>query len=78
VIVGVAAVACKRAALLKRAPVVGDIEFASRLWGFLENAPLVPADLLDRRKLLFNGAAHDYYLQRKIVDQFSNEALIAA
>ncbi|MGH9103642.1 MAG: hypothetical protein ACRDYD_11770 [Acidimicrobiales bacterium] len=70
--VGAVAVALRRAALFDRAPVVFDLEHAFTLWGFLGEPP---ADLVAYRKALFQGVAHDYWLQRSIAAQVPDAAL---
>jgi hypothetical protein len=72
VLVGVALVAAKRAALFGRAPSVYDVRLALNLWGFLDDAP---AELRASRKAAFSGVAHDYVVQRALVDSVSEEAL---
>jgi len=64
-LVGGAAVASSRAALLGRAPVGKDVELALVLFGFLGDAP--PA-LIAWRDPLFQAAAHHYRQQRRIVE----------
>lgn len=70
---GCVAVAMKRAALFGRAPVVHDVRRAFEIWGFLDPAP--PADLVRRRRELFRGAAHDYWVQRAIADAVPDDEL---
>ncbi len=65
VIVGCAAQAMRRSALWGRAPMVADCEAAFTLWGCLGNAP---SSLVEHRKVIFSGAAHDYEVQRRICD----------
>ena len=72
VIAGAVPVAMRRAALLGRAPVIYDLEHAFTLWGFLGDAP---ADLVELRVAAFQGAAHDYWIRRAIVDQVPDETL---
>lgn len=62
---GCVAVALRRASLFGRAPVIGDLELALRLWGFLGDAP---PDLVELRRRHFAGAAHHYWDQREITD----------
>jgi hypothetical protein len=64
-IAGCFAAGTRRAATFGRAPVIWDMEWAFRLWGFLPGAPL---DLVAYRKPRFAGAAHHYQDQRKIAD----------
>ncbi|HUR17818.1 MAG TPA: hypothetical protein VMZ51_02640 [Acidimicrobiales bacterium] len=63
---GCLGVALRRASMSGRAPVMHDLTLAFTLWGFLGDAP---ADLVDYRKPLFQGASHDYNRQREIVDR---------
>jgi hypothetical protein len=64
-VAGCMGVATKRSSLFGRAPVIYDLELAFTLWGFLGDAP---ADLVDYRKRLFEGARHHYWDQRQISD----------
>jgi len=72
VLLGVALVASKRAALFGRAPCVYDVRFALNLWGFLDP---VPAELLAERRAAFSSLAHDYVAQRRLVDSVPEETL---
>jgi hypothetical protein len=82
VILGVALVAAKRAALFGRAPCVYDVRFALHLWGFLRDgehapgAPETPEDRRTTRKAAFSGVSHDYVAQRALVDSVTEEALL--
>jgi hypothetical protein len=69
---GSAALACARAGRFGRAPVAKDVELALVLFGFLGDPP---PDLLEWRTPLFQGAAHDYLSQRRIVDSVPEETL---
>lgn len=73
VLVGVALVASRRSALFGRAPTVHDVEAALALFSFLDESS--PADVLERRRRAFSGAAHDYGVQRDLVDGVSEAAL---
>jgi hypothetical protein len=64
-VAGCVAVAMQRAARFGRAPVIHDLEFAFRLFGFIGSAP---PDLVVFRRKLFEGARHHYWEQRAIVD----------
>lgn len=81
VLLGVALVAAKRAALLGRAPCVYDVRFALDLWGFLGDvkstpgAPDTPEGRRAARKAAFSGVSHDYAAQRALVDSVPEEAL---
>jgi hypothetical protein len=62
----------RRSASFGRSPVIHDMEWAYILWGYLGSAP---EDLAAWRAGLFRGAAHDYWLQRQIVDAVRPETL---
>ncbi len=70
---GAVAVAMKRASLFGRAPVIHDVEFALRVWGYLDENP--PPELVESRRRLFGGAAHDYWDQRAITDAVPESTL---
>lgn len=72
VILGCCAVACARAGHFGRAPVAKDVELALVLFGFLGDPP---AGLVEWRTPLCQGAAHDYYMQRRMVDSVPEETL---
>ena len=72
VIVGAALLAARRSALFGRAPTVHDIETALALFGFLVEAP---SGLLEARRLAFSGAAHDYPVQRDLIDRVPEAAI---
>ncbi|MPY92741.1 MAG: hypothetical protein GEV08_06615 [Acidimicrobiia bacterium] len=65
---GAVAVALKRASLLGRAPVVHDLTVAYGVFGFLDPSP--PADLVERRRALFDGVSnpHHYEERRSVAD----------
>jgi hypothetical protein len=71
-VAGCVPVAMKRSAMFGRAPVVYDLEHAFTLWGYLGGAP---DELIDLRAAAFQGAAHDYWIQRAIVDQVPDATL---
>ncbi|HLN15219.1 MAG TPA: hypothetical protein VK277_00580 [Acidimicrobiales bacterium] len=73
VLVGCALLASRRSALLGRAPAVYDLEVAFGLFGYLAAAP---SDLVAFRAAGFRGAAHDYDLQRELVDRVPESALL--
>lgn len=75
VLLGVALVACKRAALLGRAPCVYDVRFALGLWGFLGDAS---SEIREERRALFSSISHDYVAQRALVDSVHEETLLGA
>ncbi len=72
VVAGCFACGAKRAAALRRAPVIYDMEWGYTLWGYLVEAP---ERLVDLRVPLFRGAAHHYADQRAIVDAIAPDAL---
>jgi len=72
VVVGCALLAARRAGLFGRAPTVHDLTAVFSLWGFLGDAP---AELVQQRRQAFSGAAHDYAVQRDLVDRVPEEAL---
>jgi hypothetical protein len=72
VLLGVALVASKRAALFGRAPCIYDVRLALNLWGFLVDAP---ADVRETRRALFSSISHDYVAQRALVDSVPEETL---
>ena len=71
-VAGCVAVALKRASLFGRAPVIHDLDFAFRLFGFIGTAP---ADLVEFRRPRFEEARHHYWDQRAIVDLVPEETL---
>jgi hypothetical protein len=72
VVLGVALIAAKRAALFGRAPCIYDVRLALNLWGFLEDAP---PELKVARRTAFSGVGHDYVVQRALVDGIPEETL---
>ena len=72
VLLGVALIAAKRAALFGRAPSVYDVQFALNLWGFLSDSP---SELTERRRTAFSGISHDYAAQRLLADSVPDETL---
>ena len=72
VLLGVALIASKRAALFGRAPCIYDVQLALNLWGFLDDAP---PELQARRRAAFSSVAHDYVAQRALVDSVPEETL---
>jgi hypothetical protein len=71
-VAGGVAVAMKRAALFGRAPMIYDLEMAFTLWGFLGGAP---DEFIQLRSAAFQGADHDYWIQRAIADQVPDATL---
>ncbi len=72
VLLGVALVASRRAALFGRAPCIYDVRLALNLWGFLDDAP---ADVRATRRAAFSSISHDYVAQRALVDSVPEETL---
>jgi hypothetical protein len=72
VLLGVALVASKRAALFGRAPCIYDVTLALNLWGFLID---VPASEQEARRELFSSISHDYVAQRALVDSVPEATL---
>jgi hypothetical protein len=72
VLLGVALVASKRAAVFGRAPCVYDVVFALGLWGFL--GEVSPGQQAARREA-FSSLSHDYVAQRALVDGVAEETL---
>lgn len=73
---GCLGIALRRASLFGRAPVIHDLRLAFTIWGFFLDAP--PADLLQRRKALFEGVGrvtHHYAEGRAIVDLVPDSTL---
>jgi hypothetical protein len=70
---GCVGIAMRRAALLGRAPVVWDLEVAFGMWGYLTDSP--PADLVERRRSVFQAVGHDYWDRRAIVDCVAESTL---
>jgi hypothetical protein len=73
VIVGVALVGAKRAALFGRAPSIYDVRFALDLWGFLDEG--AEPELVERRRSAFSSVSHDYVAQRALVDSVDEATL---
>jgi len=71
-VAGCVAVAMRRASGFGRAPMIGDLEMAFGVWGFLATAP---DDLVALRKPLFGGASHHYAHQRHIADMVAPATL---
>lgn len=71
-VAGCVAVALRRASTCGRAPMIGDVELAFRLWGFFEGAP---TELIRYRKPLLAGAAHHYWEQRRLADMVPERTL---
>jgi hypothetical protein len=73
VVLGVALIASKRAALYGRAPSVYDVRHALMLWCFLDED--VPAELGQARRAAFSAISHDYVAQRELVDAVPDDVL---
>jgi hypothetical protein len=72
VIVGVALIAARRAALYGRGPSIYDVQLALALWGFMVDAP---QNLIAVRRRAFASVSHDYVIQRALVDAIPEESL---
>jgi hypothetical protein len=72
VLLGVALIASKRAALYGRGPSVYDVRFGLNLWGFLDDAP---AALRAERRAAFSSISHDYVAQRALADSVGDDTL---
>jgi hypothetical protein len=72
VVLGLALVASRRAGMFGRAPTIFDVKVAATLFGFSGDAP---AELVAERRSLFSGVAHDYVVQRRLVDSVPEAAL---
>jgi hypothetical protein len=73
VVLGVALIASKRAAIFGRAPSVYDVRHALMLWCFLDGH--APAALLQARRAAFSAVSHDYVAQRELVDAVPDDVL---
>jgi hypothetical protein len=72
VLLGVALIAAKRAALFGRAPSIYDVRFAVNLWGFLRE---VPPAFQAKRRAAYSSLSHDYVAQRALVDSIPEDTL---
>lgn len=72
VVVACLGVGLRRASIFGRAPVIFDMELAYTLWGYLGDAP---PDLVELRVPVIQGAAHDYRVQRDVVDRVAEATL---
>jgi hypothetical protein len=70
--IGCALIASRRAGLVGRAPTIHDLAATFLLWGFLGDAP---DDLVTHRTAVFRSAAHEYSIQRSLVDAVPEESL---
>jgi hypothetical protein len=74
VIAGCVQVAAKRASAFGRAPVIGDLEMAFTIWGYLSEAP---DDLVAFRKPLFAEIHHPHhYAERRLIADMVTEELL--
>lgn len=76
VLVGCALVAARRAGIFGRAPSAPDLQVAFALWGFLDPSPA--ETLVAARRRLFPSAAHEYVVQRSLVDAVPEDLLRVA
>ena len=72
VVTGCLGVGLRRASMFGRAPVIFDLELAFTVWGYLGDAP---PDLVEFRVPIIQGAAHDYWVQRHVVDRVAEATL---
>jgi hypothetical protein len=72
VLLGVALIAARRAALYGRAPSIYDVQLALALWGFLVDAP---PELIVARHRAFASVSHDYVAQRALADSIPETSL---
>ncbi len=72
VLAGVVAIALRRASIVGRAPMMGDLELAAMLFGYLDDAP---EPLVEERARLFDGISHDYCQQRDLADLIPESTL---
>lgn len=72
-VVGTALLAARRAAMFGRAPSVHDVDAVTALWGLRD--PAAPAALVEVRRQVFAGVAHDYVAQRSLVDRVPERGL---
>lgn len=78
VIAGCVAVALRRASLLGRAPVIGDLEVAFTIFGYLSEPSEVPGELVALRSRLFEevSSPHHYAELRLAAESVSEQALL--
>lgn len=74
VLAGMVAIALRRASLFGRAPVFSDVILAGKLFGYFDE---VRDELLQYRKGLFSGVAHDKYKERVLAFSLPEAALLA-
>ncbi|GAC1534884.1 MAG: hypothetical protein NVS3B12_16300 [Acidimicrobiales bacterium] len=63
---GCLGVALRRAARYGRSPVIGDVELAFAVWGFLADAP---RELIEFRRPLFEAVSHHYNDLRALAER---------
>ena len=74
VVAGCVEVGAKRASSFGRAPVIGDLEMAFTIWGFLSEAP---DDLVEFRAPLFAEIAHPHhYAERRLIADMVSEDVL--
>lgn len=74
VIAGCVQVAAKRASSFGRAPVIGDLEMAFTIWGYLAEAP---DELVAFRKPLFAELHHPHhYAERRLIADMVSEDVL--
>ena len=71
--VGVAAIACRRAAMFGRAPSVHDVRLALGIFGYLDTAD---SQLVEVRRARFSGVGHSYPLVRNLADTVPAATLV--
>lgn len=62
---GAAVIALRRSAMYGRAPVTADLELALNVFGYLGGAT---EEMVEVRKGVFLGVAHDYWREREVAD----------
>lgn len=62
---GAGVIALRRAAMFGRAPVAADLELALLLFGYLGRPT---EEMIEARKDVFGGVAHDYWRERELAD----------
>jgi len=73
-VVGVAALAAKRAAFVGRGPSIGDVHAALDLFDLRDPHPA--PEVVEARATLFAGIGHSYFATRAFVDAVSNDDLL--
>ena len=70
----VSAIVIKRASLFSRAPVIHDVRFTLALLGYVGDD--VPVGTSELRRNVIRGAAHDYFLVRRILESIPASTLL--